>query len=243
MERQPTLELVVDFQANNLPIGMSPFMLDSKLYMTGGIIVSKEEEIKKCSMRKEDLNNTIYVFDPSDPKPTFSSNPPNVPPMKSLQPRPIVVTVKGKIYFIGYKCPYVGGPSIGCGFVVFDPTTERWEMLPKPPFHGLSQHWSCKIITCIFVLDHKKYVQTRDEDHCFNVHSKSWEDATEFFESSFVKKIFPFPLVRGVVLYLSSYKVLEELHFLLDPEVAYEYLVDIGDEKICYVSSRYRYTC
>ncbi|THG01485.1 hypothetical protein TEA_010315 [Camellia sinensis var. sinensis] len=183
------LELVCDFRncsstTGGSPTGMGCMVVDSKLYMVGGANVVIDENDGSC---KENFCLDAFAFDPTtDPKKEGLLVPVrDIPRLSGYKPRPIMVTLEGKIYLLSRHSYYSYLFELGLEaphFEVFDPNPgdggdRKWEILPNPLSFSKS---GGDTILDYFAWGHRLGIYTQAGFCMFDASKNKWEDGTEF---------------------------------------------------------------
>ncbi|KAL7217845.1 hypothetical protein ACSBR2_011137 [Camellia fascicularis] len=183
------LELVCDFRnctstSGGSSTGMGCMVVDSKLYMVGGANVVIDENDGSC---KENFCLDAFAFDPiTDPKKEGLLVPVrDIPRLSGYKPRPIMVTLEGKIYLLSRHSYYSFLFELGLEvphFEVFDPNPvdggdRKWEILPNPLSFSKS---GGDTILDYFAWGHRLGIYTQAGFCMFDASKNKWEDGTEF---------------------------------------------------------------
>ena len=183
-ETAPSVEFVVDFKKEGMPLGMGGFALNSKLHLLGGEILGEGRgsgwRIPRGVLDR--VSSTIFVYDPSSPgKQFYSPRSDIIPPMIGAKANPKITTIGGKVYVLGSaprcRTQHIPSPAFEC----YDPSCSRWVELPEPPHYRdptVAYRFGACSLLAYFVMGRKIYIKNSFGVSFYDVDMGKWKDAT-----------------------------------------------------------------
>ncbi|KAM7478765.1 hypothetical protein LguiA_026978 [Lonicera macranthoides] len=180
-----SMEVVLDFRAEGLPIGMGAVMMNSKILLVGGEMVKKDITLGRVNSPHvldlkygdEGVSSCVYEFDPLRKHSSVSIT---IPQMRGAKGKPNIAIIGGKIFVLGsrphcwvhkFPSPAFECYNITCG--------GEWEELPEPPHYrdkNLSNQAMAWQLYGYFVIGRKIYMRNCFGLSVFDVDTGEWKD-------------------------------------------------------------------